>query len=74
VALTSTVSTACAGLTTVHVVIDAQLTDVPEAVPNLNVVRLVPGAKPVPVTVMLVPPALEPEVGLRLVIVGGPNL
>lgn len=59
---------------TVQLVIEAQLTEVDAVVPNLNPVVPVPGANPVPVIVTLVPPALEPEVGLRLVIVGGPNL
>ena len=70
VSLSSTVPTSCAGEKTVHVVLEVQLTPVPVAVPNLMIVPVVPMAKPVPVTVTFVPPALEPEVGLRPVTVG----
>ena len=70
VALTSTVPTACAGETTVHVVADVQLTDVAFVNPNRMIVAVSPRANPVPLTVTLVPPALDPVLGLRPVIVG----
>src|SRR6185437_3000819 len=45
----------------------------PEAVePNLNLVAIEPSAKPLPLTVTLVPPLAGPELGLTPVIVGGP--
>src|ERR1700683_402891 len=55
-----------------HVVVDVQCTGVARVVPSLKVVPAVPTANPVPVTVTLVAPAVEPELGLRAVIVGGP--
>ena len=70
VAFTSTVPTACAGETTVHVVLEVQLTDVAFVVPNLKTVAVLPRAKPVPVMVTLVPPALEPLLGLTPATVG----
>jgi hypothetical protein len=70
VTFTSTVATACAGATTVHVVVDVQLTDVAFLIPNLMIVADVPSANPVPLTVTLVPPAVDPAFGLRPVTVG----
>jgi hypothetical protein len=46
------------GLTTVHVVVEVQLTEVPAWEPKANVVE--PGMKPVPVTVTVVPPVYGP--------------
>src|SRR5690348_4973036 len=76
VALTSTVAAACAGESIVQLVSVfglagsqlVQLTEIAFGEPNLKVVD--PLTKPVPVTVTLVPPAVEPSVGLTLVIVG----
>jgi len=70
VAFTSTVPTACAGDTRVHSVVEVQLTDLLTVVPNLTFVAVLPRAKPVPVMVTLVPPALDPVFGLTLVTVG----
>jgi hypothetical protein len=70
VAFTSTVPTACAGETTVHFVVELQLTDLAFVVPNLKIVAVLPRANPVPLTVTLVPPALDPVLGLRRVTVG----
>jgi len=70
VAFKSTVPTSCAGDRTVHFVVEVQLTDVDFVDPNLKTVAVLPRAKPVPLIVTLVPPALEPIVGLRPVTVG----
>jgi hypothetical protein len=70
VAFTSTVPASCAGDTTVHSVVEVQLTDVADILPNLNLVAVVPAAKPLPVTVTLVPPAAGPLFGLRPVTMG----
>jgi hypothetical protein len=69
----STVPRLCAGVTTVHMVVEVQLTVVATFEPNLKAVASVPRPNPVPVTVTLVPPALDPVVGVTLVTVGGPN-
>jgi hypothetical protein len=74
VARTSTSPALCAGETTVHSVIELQLTDVAAVTANLKLVAVVPGAKPVPVTMTLVPPAAGPLLGATEVIVRGPNL
>ena len=52
-----------------QLVFEVQLTLAALALPNLKTVA-VPSAKPVPVTVTLVPPDTEPEAGLSLVTVG----
>jgi hypothetical protein len=70
VAFTSTVPAACGGAITVQLVLLAQLTDFDLTEPNLKVVAVVPRAKPVPVTVTLVPPATGPEPGLTELMVG----
>ena len=70
VAFTSTFPAACAGEATVHSVVEVQLTDVAFVDPNLKIVADVPRANPVPLTVTLVPPALDPVFGLRPVTVG----
>jgi hypothetical protein len=70
VALTVTDPAACAGVATVHSVLELQFTEVALLVPNLNAVAVVPGANPVPLTVTVVPPAVVPELGLKPVIVG----
>ena len=53
-----------------HVVIDVQLTVVAAIDPNLNRVAVLPRPNPVPITVTLAPPTLDPLLGLRLVTVG----
>ena len=53
-----------------HVVVEAQLADVAFVEPNLNFVADFPSAKPVPVTVVLVPPTFDPVLGLSPVTVG----
>jgi len=53
-----------------HSVVEVQLTEVPFVVPNLKTVAVLPGAKPAPVIVTLVPPAVDPVFGLRPVTVG----
>src|SRR5439155_21124392 len=68
-ARTLTVPTTFGGATTVHSVIEMQLTDVAFTKPNLNFVAFVPTANPVPVTVTLVPPAARPLFGLTPVVV-----
>jgi hypothetical protein len=65
VAFTSTFPTACAGATTVQLVVEVQLTDNAGADPNLTFVAVVPATKPVQVTVTLLPPALDPVAGVR---------
>jgi hypothetical protein len=60
--LTSTIPTACAGATTVHSVLELQLTDLLAVVPNSTFVAVLPTANPVPVMVALVPPAFEAAV------------
>lgn len=50
--------------------LDAQFTEVAGDVPNLKTVAFVPKPKPAPVTVTLVPPAVEPVFGLSAVMVG----
>src|SRR5207248_9928391 len=67
---TSTIPAACAGDTAVHVVLEVQLTEVPDVVPNLNFVVFVPRANPSPVIVTLVPPVVGPAFGLTLVTAG----
>src|SRR6185437_16969884 len=62
-----------AGAVTVHVVIAAHSTAPASVVANLNVVALAPVAKPVPLTMTVVPPAAGPAIGVTLVIVGGPK-
>lgn len=57
-----------------QVVIALQLTVAAGVEENFKLVALVPSAKPVPVTVTLVPPAREPVSGASSVTVGGPNL
>jgi len=54
--------------------LDVQFTVVASVVPNLKSVASVPRPNPVPVTVTVVPPAIDPELGVSLVTVGGPNL
>ena len=49
---------------------DVQFTEVAFAVPNLNTVAMVPGPKPVPVTVTLVVPPVGPPLGLTAATVG----
>jgi hypothetical protein len=66
VAFTSTLPAACAGDTTVHSVLVAQLTEVPAVVPNFKTVPVLPGPKPAPITVTLAPPAVDPLDGLTL--------
>jgi hypothetical protein len=63
VAVISTVPAACAGASIVHSVLDEQFTEVAFVVPKVNFVPVVPGAKPAPVTVTLVPPATGPPFG-----------
>jgi hypothetical protein len=58
----------------VHVVVEVQSTVLAAVDPNLKVASVAPTAKPAPLTVMTVPPALGPALGLRLVTVGGPIL
>ena len=53
-----------------QVVLDVQLTGLALVVPNLKTVADAPKAKPVPVMVTLVPPAVEPLFGLTPVTVG----
>ena len=50
--------------------VEVQLTEVPFVDPNLKTVAVVPGTNPLPVTVTVVPPAVEPVFGLRPVTVG----
>jgi hypothetical protein len=54
----------------VHSVVDVQLIGVPAVAPNLKIVAVVPRKKPVPVTVTVVPPAVDPLFGLTPVTVG----
>lgn len=72
VARTSAAPALRGGDTTEQVVFVLHCTLLARAVPNLNVVAPVPGAKPVPFTVTLVPPAVEPDLGLTPTTVGGP--
>jgi hypothetical protein len=69
-ALTSTVPASCAGASTVHSVLDAQLADFYAVAPNLNFVAVVPGANPTPVTVTVEPPAAGPAFGVSEAISG----
>jgi hypothetical protein len=52
----------------VHVVVLAQLTELPASSPNLALVE--PGTKPVPVMVMTSPPAVLPDEGLTALTLG----
>lgn len=61
---------ACFGVTTVHSVLDAQVTLFASAVPKRTVVAPAPVAKPVPKIFTVVPPAAGPLVGVTLVTVG----
>ena len=70
VTITSTVPTACLGEVTVHFVDDSQLTLVATVAPNLTIVSPAPVAKPLPVMVTVVPPVLDPALGLTSVTVG----
>jgi hypothetical protein len=70
VALTSTVAAAWGGAIAVQLVLDVQLTAFDLTEPNLKIVAVAPRAKPVPVTVTLVPPACEPELGLTEAMLG----
>jgi hypothetical protein len=56
-----------------QLVVELQSTAAAGALPNSNTVAA-PGAKPLPVTVTLVPPAIGPAFGLTAVIVGDSNL
>jgi len=69
VATTSTVPASCGGETIVQLVALEQFTEPGFALPNLKVVAL-PRAKPVPVTVTLVPPDAGPELGDTLSTMG----
>ena len=53
-----------------HSIVEVQLTDFDVVVPNVNRVPPLPGTKPAPVTVTLVPPVVDPALGLRLATVG----
>jgi len=72
-ARTSTVPALCAGVTTSHVVIDVQLTEVAAVVPNRKPFRSYPeraraGDR------QLVPPVVVPLLGVTFVTVGSTNL
>ncbi len=67
VTVTSTVEALSAGDVMVMEVEELTTRPVPATVPNFTTVAPV---KPVPVTVTVVPPAVEPEVGLTPVTVG----
>jgi hypothetical protein len=69
VALTLTVATTCGGDSIVQDVLELQLTEVAFGEPNLKIVAA-PSAKPDPVTVTLVPPAVPPELGFTDVTLG----
>ena len=53
-----------------HVVVDAQFTEVPFALPNFTFVAVVPGPKPLPFRITLVPPVVGPELGLTFMTTG----
>ena len=74
VALTSTVPTACAGETTVQVVLEEHWTEPARVDPKLNSVALPISAKPLPVTTRLEPPACGPLLGVNLLTVGAAYL
>ena len=69
-AVTSTVPAIPEGAISVQLVVLTQLTALALRVANLKDVPVVPTLKPLPVTVTLVPPAVEPLLGSRAVIVG----
>src|SRR5438132_1915449 len=64
----------CLGDVASQDVCELHSTPVASAPANLIVVLPMPGAKPTPVIVTLVPPAVGPALGLTEVIVGGENL
>ena len=68
--MTSTLPAACAGALTKHSVLETHSTDAAFVVPKLKTVAVLPSAKPAPVMVTVVPPAIDPVLGLRPVIVG----
>ena len=70
VTVTCTAPAEPAGLTTVHELVVLQVTEVPAVVPKSTVLAPEVVEKPVPVMVTVVPPAVDPEVGLILVTVG----
>jgi hypothetical protein len=74
VAVTSAFPVRWAGTTTAQLVIEVQSTLAAGVDPNSKLVAVVPRPNPLPVTVTLLPPALDPVLGLRLAIVGGPTL
>ena len=65
---TATEPTACAGARAVRRFLLMNVTVVAGTVPNATVA---PFTNPVPLSVMTVPPAVEPELGLSMVRVGG---
>ena len=70
VAVTCTVPGSCLGDAAVHWVEEVQLTALDAVAPNLTLVAVAPSAKPLPLTVTVVPPAPGPLVGLTLVTKG----
>jgi hypothetical protein len=70
VTVTPTVTPAWAGVTALSCVGDSNVTDDDAVVPNRTVA---PGTKFVPVTVIILPPAVGPAFGLTSVAVGGPQ-
>ena len=69
--MTSTVPAECAGVTAVQVMVEVQFTDVASgAPPKWKAVVFVPTPNPVPVISTVVPPAVDPLLGVMLVIVG----
>jgi hypothetical protein len=69
VTVTWTAPAECAGACTVTSEDDTNVTEVPAEVPNFAVT---PGTNPVPWTVTVLPPAVEPWFGLTDVTVGAP--
>ena len=64
---------AAAGLMAVQALLELQLTELASNLPKMNFV-LVPSAKPLPLMLTVLPPALGPSLGLTAVTVGGPYL
>ena len=67
--VTSTAPAACAGAVAVNCVADTNVTAGDAVLPKLTIA---PGTKPVPLTVTMFPPAVEPAFGTTLLTVGGP--